>query len=64
MEVVNWIGDNWMIIIGGVTTVFMGLKILTTLTPNTSDDKFIQGVLDVLNKITLNVGKDKNAKDS
>lgn len=62
MDIVNWLGENWLTILLGVTAVFTGLQILAKLTPTESDDKFIKGVLDVLNKVTFNIGKDKNAK--
>jgi len=50
----------WLVAITGIVTAFTAV---TTITPNKSDDKYIQIVLDVLNLLAGNVGKNKNADD-
>lgn len=46
--------------VAAVTAIFMGLKMLTALTPSTADNAAIDKALKVLNILALNVFKDKN----
>lgn len=47
-----------------LTTIITALSAVTALTPTTSDDKIVNGILKVLNILSLNVGKNKNADDT
>ena len=48
--------------VAGITTIFMGAKSITLLTKSESDNKIVDMILKVLNFISLNVLKDKNAE--
>jgi len=50
--------------IAAITGLVTAANVITALTPTTSDDKFIAALLKVLNTLSLNVGKNKNADDS
>ena len=43
-------------------TVIGAASVIATKTPNTSDDKVMQKILDVVNVLGMNVGKAKNAE--
>jgi len=43
-----------------VTTVITLAAAIAAVTPSKSDDRLVQLVLDVLNKLGLNIGKAKN----
>lgn len=47
----------WLI---AITTVVTAATAITALTPTKTDDKVLQVVLDVLNLLAGNVGKNKN----
>ena len=51
---------SWLL---ALTTVVAAAKSITVLTPTRADDKFLDMILNVLNKLALNVGRDKNADD-
>ena len=51
----------WLVAITGVISA---ASAVTALTPTKTDDKIINAILKVLNVLSLNVGKNKNADDS
>lgn len=46
-----------------ITAVIASASAITMLTPTTTDDKIYNGVMKVLNFLSLNVFKNKNADD-
>lgn len=42
-------------------TVIGGFRIVTTMTPNKTGNKFLNGILQILNLLSLAVGKNKVA---
>ena len=46
-----------------IGTIGYILTIIATMTPNKTDDKIIQMILDVINKVAMNIGKAKNEVD-
>ena len=53
----SWILSNGAIII----EVIGAFAVLARFTPNTTDDKIVQGMLDGINFLGMNHGKAKNA---
>ena len=49
---------SWIV---AISTGLTAATAVTALTPSTSDDKIINGILKFLNVIAGNVGKNKNA---
>jgi hypothetical protein len=50
-------------ILTAVTAIVTGASIITAMTPTKSDDKIVSGALRVLNWLSLNIGRNKNADD-
>jgi hypothetical protein len=59
-DIMGWVMSNWATIAVAIPAILGGFATLATLTPNTSDDKIIQKILDIVNMLGLNVGKAKN----
>ena len=55
--VTGWVTSN----IGTLLEVIGALAAIATLTPNKSDDKILQWLLDAVNFGAMNIGKSKNA---
>ena len=47
-----------------VTAVVTLAAAIAAITPSRHDDRIVQFILDVINKLALNIGKAKNADDS
>lgn len=50
----------WLVAITALVTAANGI---TVLTPTKTDDKFVNSILRVLNTLSMNIGKNKNADD-
>lgn len=50
-------------ILAAVTAIVTGASIITAMTPTKSDDKVVASILRVLNWLSLNIGRNKNADD-
>ena len=62
-DIMAWImanGAGLLQILSGIIAVAAAI---TAITPSKSDDRIVQLILDILNKLGLNVGKAKNADD-
>jgi|TARA_R100000656_G_C3884389_1_gene115177 hypothetical protein len=61
-EVISFVGGNYLVILSSVSSIVGGFAVLASLTPNKSDDRIVQIILDVVNFIGANFGKAKNDK--
>ena len=56
----EWFTTNWESLFVILTQVVGVAALVATLTPNTSDNKAVDFVLNVINMLGANVGKSKN----
>ena len=61
-EVRSFVGGNYLVILSSVASIVGGFAVLASLTPNKSDDRIVQIILDIVNFVGANVGKAKNDK--
>ena len=57
----EWITSNWGNLYSIITQVVGVAALVATLTPNTSDNKAVDFVLNIINMRGANIGKSKNA---
>jgi len=55
-ELIAFITENWQ----SALAIVGAFAIIATSTPNKSDDRIVQGILDVMNFLGANMGKAKN----
>jgi hypothetical protein len=58
----DWITANWSSVFDVITRIVGIAAIISALTPNTSDNKAVDLVLNILNALGGNVGKATNAE--
>jgi len=63
MEQLELLFTNLPVWIGMALTLVGAVSAITAVTPTKSDDKIVAAVLRVLNILSLNIGKNKNADD-
>ena len=56
-ELVGLLTGNYVEILSAVASIVGGFAILASLTPNKSDDRIVQMILDVVNFLGANIGK-------
>jgi hypothetical protein len=56
----EWITSNWGNLYSIITQVVGIAALVATLTPNTSDNKAVDFVLNIINMLGANIGKSKN----
>ena len=61
-ELVSFVMDNYVSILSAVASIVGGFPVIASLTPNKSDDRIVQMILDVVNFLGANFGKAKNNK--
>ena len=61
-ELVSFVMDNYVSILSAVASIVGGFAVIASLTPNKSDDRIVQMILDVVNFLGANFGKAKNNK--
>jgi len=61
-ELVSFVMDNYVSILSAVASIVGGFAVIASLTPNKSDDRIVQMILDVVNFLGANFGKAKNDK--
>ena len=64
MEYITYITDFMAVFpewIKALTLLVTGASALTALTPTKTDNKIVSSILRVLNIVSLNIGKNKNA---
>ena len=59
----EWITNNWGNLYSIITQVVGVAALVATLTPNTSDNKAVDFVLNLINMLGANVGNSKNKED-
>jgi len=57
----EWITSNWGNLYSIITQIVGVAALVATLTPNQSDNKAVDFVLNIINMLGANVGKSKNA---
>ena len=61
VSMMTYIMTNWQAWLAAEPTSVVGsAAVIATLTPNKSDDRIVQWLLDIVNFIGANVGKAKN----
>ena len=63
MEQLELLFTNLPVWISMALTLVGAVSAITAVTPTKSDDKIVDAVLKVLNILSLNIGKNKNADD-
>jgi|TARA_R110000823_G_scaffold313564_1_gene441383 hypothetical protein len=58
--VVSYVMENYMQMLTAVGGIVGGFAIIASMTPNKSDDRIVQMILDMVNFIGANFGKAKN----
>ena len=61
MDQIVAIINNMVEALPALAAIVGGFALLATLTPNKSDDKIVQTILDVVNFLGANLGKAKNS---
>lgn len=61
-EIIAFLAQNGMTIVEGLLSIVGGFSLIATLTPNKTDDRIAQVLLDAINFVGGNVGKAKNAE--
>jgi|TARA_R100000687_G_scaffold40133_1_gene32686 type IV secretory pathway VirB2 component (pilin) len=61
-ELVSSVMGNYMQILAAAASIVGGFAVIASLTPNKSDDRIVQMILDVVNFLGANFGKAKNDK--
>ena len=57
---ITHIMGNWQSWLAVLTSIIGSAALVATLTPNKSDDRIVQWILDIVNFVGANVGKAKN----
>jgi len=60
MDIINVLVNNWQQVLTAIVSVVGVFSLIATVTPNKTDDKIGQFVLDAINFLGANFGKAKN----
>ena len=58
--VISYVMENYMQMLTAVGGIVGGFAVIASMTPNKSDDRIVQMILDVVNFLGANFGKAKN----
>ena len=61
-EIISLITSNYVAILSAVASIVGGFAVIASLTPNKSDDRIVQIILDIVNFLGANFGKASNNK--
>tara|TARA_R100000988_G_C3935974_1_gene133782 strand:+ start:21 stop:251 length:231 start_codon:yes stop_codon:yes gene_type:complete len=61
-EAISLITSNYVAILSAVASIVGGFAVIASMTPNKSDDRIVQMILDVVNFLGANFGKASNNK--
>jgi len=59
----EWLSENWQDIMKIATSVVGAFAIISTMTPNPSDDKAVNQLYKLINFLGANFGKSRNEGD-
>ena len=59
-EMVSYVMENYVQMLSAVGGIGGGFAVVASLTPNKSDDRIVQMILDMVNFLGANFGKAKN----
>ena len=59
-EMISYVKENYMQILSAVGGIVGGFAVIASMTPNKSDDRVVQMILDMVNFLGANFGKAKN----
>jgi len=59
-EMVSYVMENYVLMLSAVGGIVGGFAVVASLTPNKSDDRIVQMILDMVNFLGANFGKAKN----
>ena len=60
VSLIGYIMSNWFSWLGMLVTIVGCGALIATLTPNKSDDRIVQWILDIVNFVGANIGKARN----
>ena len=52
MQIISWISANWSILLNAVMALFTGVIALALIIPGEQPEKFLQGIVDFLSKLS------------
>jgi len=58
--VISYVMENYMQMLTAVGGIVGGFAVIASMTPNKSDDRIVQMILDMVNFLGANFGKAKN----
>ena len=58
--VISYVMENYMQMFTAVGGIVGGVAVIASMTPNKSDDRIVQTILDMVNFLGANFGKAKN----
>jgi|TARA_R100000951_G_C2574074_1_gene159751 hypothetical protein len=61
-DIVSVITGNYVAILSAAASIVGGFAVIASLTPNKSDDRIVQIILDIVNFLGANFGKASNNK--
>ena len=61
-DIMSIITNNYVEIISAAASIIGGFAIIASMTPNKSDDRIVQMLLDIVNFLGANFGKASNNK--
>jgi len=61
-EAISLITSNYVAILSAVASIVGGFAVIASMTPNKSDDRIVQIILDIVNFLGANFGKASNNK--
>jgi|TARA_R100001463_G_scaffold20240_3_gene49373 type IV secretory pathway VirB2 component (pilin) len=61
-DIISTITGNYVGIISAVASIVGGFAVIASITPNKSDDRIVQILLDIVNFLGANFGKASNNK--
>ncbi len=62
-QAMNWMTDNWQNVLSIATSMVGAFAIISTMTPNTDDDKMVSQLLKLINFLGANFGESKNKEN-
>ena len=61
-DIISVVTGNYVAILSAAASIVGGFAVIASLTPNKSDDRIVQIILDIVNFLGANFGKASNNK--